>query len=78
MSIDECLAQYTGYMQQIFHAEHGKVGKVASLALHGSYYPAHVLEKVVKDIVPKQLGDENAPLVGEQPKYKLGDKQCKM
>lgn len=48
------------------------------MALHGSYYPAQVLEKVIKDIVRKHLGDENAPLVGEHPKYKLGDKQCKM
>ncbi|KAF3038623.1 hypothetical protein E8E12_003111 [Didymella heteroderae] len=78
MSVDECLDQYTGYMKQIFHAEFGKVGKAASFAFRGSLYPAHILEGVVKDIVRKYLGEEDAPLVGEHPNYKPGDKQCKI
>lgn len=78
MDVDDCITQYRGYMQKIFKQEFGKLGKAAAFAFHGTFYPADVLERTVKDLVRQRLGDENAPLAGEHPDYKPGDKQCKM
>lgn len=78
MTIDECLQKYGDFMNEIFHSEHGKVGKLASLALHGSYYQAHELEKVIKGLLVSQNFDPEAPLLEDPRTYKQGERQCKV
>lgn len=65
-------------MNEIFHVEHGKIGKLASLALHGAYYQAPPLEKVIKGLLISLKLDPEAPLLEDPKTYKPGEKQCKV
>lgn len=59
-------------MNEIFHIEHGKIGKLASLALHGAYY------QVIKGLLISLKLDPEAPLLEDPKTYKPGEKQCKV
>lgn len=69
MTIDDCINQYREFMGTIF--DKSKLSKMWNFGRKGEFYDATILEQVIKKLVRERLGDENAPLLEENPECKV-------
>jgi len=69
MSVSECIAEYEAFARKIFQT--GFFGKKAHFVTSGTFYDGGILEGVIKDIIGRKIGNQDAKLLDEENNCKV-------
>lgn len=69
MSVSECLEEYDKFMGEVFPT--GSVQKGVDFVRDGAFYDSTKLERIIKDLLSRKLGDADAPLLDEDGRCKV-------